>query len=817
MKKLFQHEWTHVTLGLTALCLLSLVPSFVAISQGAWPFDDDAVALFGPWRQWTRDLLQAGVLPLWNPHLFLGMPFMSNGQTSVLYAPNVVYWILPIRGAMLLDAIFHSVILGVGGYALARALLRTRNASWLCALCLMLGSGVATHLSVGHTTWHAARAFLPWLLWALILFVRNHQSKHLFALAGFFALQLFAGYPPYVLWSACWCVVFFVAWLWASRTSLSEALRLMCSRRLLLPGVLLLLLSAALVLPLRETSAQSTHGAEIPYNIAVSPSSTLYGWVRLALPNFFGGNRNAQWSIEKFSHEEAAYIGLLPLALALLSPLFWRWKNESSLAANCEESEFDPRRFVAVVWLILPIALILSLGDHTPIYRALYDTLPPLRMFRVPARWLEIWFFAACVLAAFGWDAALGISTRHKKTIFSGITILALLLFFGVILINFWPVDSALWMETAQWTKRFMRADYALRLEYAAYLKSFALQSLMLAFGVLLGALMVLLRVRSAGASAKMNWRIGLLILIACDLLLVFWSSARYAREGWPKKPWPSGIEKYYSSSDRWNTAFEDTAFGYGLDQALPLEIDLLGGYDALASRDFFAFAGVIENQETWSSQYQASYLDPLLRAAAVTHVFASQGSPWLQLLPQHNAKLIAKFGDGKKQMQLWKLLKPWPRAFLTSRIKHAPRENQLQLLRKMALRSTPGVVTDDGMFPNLQSTRNTRQSKLKWSRGNNFSTLEIQTSHPQILVESEALFPGWRAWINGNPAKIERANFLFRAVEVPAGKSRIVFIYDNQTFRIGMFLSLLGLGLGAGVLGFAGKDLMKGKNNVQK
>jgi hypothetical protein len=45
------------------------------------------------------------------------------------------------------------------------------------------------------------------------------------------------------------------------------------------------------------------------------------GLVRLLLPNFFGGSKYAQWSIAKFPHEEAAYIGLLPAFLALLAPL----------------------------------------------------------------------------------------------------------------------------------------------------------------------------------------------------------------------------------------------------------------------------------------------------------------------------------------------------------------------------------------------------------------------------------------------------------------------------------------------------------------
>jgi hypothetical protein len=40
--------------------------------------------------------------------------------------------------------------------------------------------------------------------------------------------------------------------------------------------------------------------------------------------------------------------------------------------------------------------------------------------------------------------------------------------------------------------------------------------------------------------------------------------------------------------------------------------------------------------------------------------------------------------------------------------------------------------------------------------------TTQVQTSAPSLLVQSETLYPGWRAWVNGRPANLESANFLF-------------------------------------------------------
>ena len=62
------------------------------------------------------------------------------------------------------------------------------------------------------------------------------------------------------------------------------------------------------------------------------------------------------------------------------------------------------------------------------------------------------------------------------------------------------------------------------------------------------------------------------------------------------------------------------------------------------------------------------------------------------------------------------------------------------------------------------------------------------------LLVLSDTFFPGWMASRAGKPLPILRANFLFRAVRVPAGSSDIVFTYHPPSVRNGQVLSLLSL-----------------------
>ena len=64
---------------------------------------------------------------------------------------------------------------------------------------------------------------------------------------------------------------------------------------------------------------------------------------------------------------------------------------------------------------------------------------------------------------------------------------------------------------------------------------------------------------------------------------------------------------------------------------------------------------------------------------------------------------------------------------------------------------------------------------------------LVYATSSPQdgIVVFSEIYYPGWTATIDGKPADIARADYILRAMNVPAGKHTIEMRFDPQSLHI--------------------------------
>lgn len=76
--------------------------------------------------------------------------------------------------------------------------------------------------------------------------------------------------------------------------------------------------------------------------------------------------------------------------------------------------------------------------------------------------------------------------------------------------------------------------------------------------------------------------------------------------------------------------------------------------------------------------------------------------------------------------------------------------------------------------------------------QGPNKVSVHVESSSPGWLMLADVWYPGWRAKIDGEQAPIHKADYLFRAVQVPAGAREVVFIYQPVGFYLGLGVSLL-------------------------
>lgn len=72
---------------------------------------------------------------------------------------------------------------------------------------------------------------------------------------------------------------------------------------------------------------------------------------------------------------------------------------------------------------------------------------------------------------------------------------------------------------------------------------------------------------------------------------------------------------------------------------------------------------------------------------------------------------------------------------------------------------------------------------------------LRVRAPARGFVLVSDQESPGWHATVDGSPAEIVRANYLFRVVEVPAGESVVEFRYAPRSVPVGAAVSLFAIG----------------------
>ncbi len=87
-----------------------------------------------------------------------------------------------------------------------------------------------------------------------------------------------------------------------------------------------------------------------------------------------------------------------------------------------------------------------------------------------------------------------------------------------------------------------------------------------------------------------------------------------------------------------------------------------------------------------------------------------------------------------------------------------------------------------------------------------NALTYEVESEQGGVAVFSEIYYPGWQAMIDGEKAELARANYVLRALQLPAGKHTLTMVFDpasiHTTEHIAFgALALLGLAVVAALL----------------
>lgn len=350
----------------------------------------DVFGYFYPYRAHAAQVIRQGHLPLWNPYLFMGVPFLANSQAGVLYPLNLVLNCLSTARQVSWSIILHVTLAGVFAYLYARSSLRL--SPWAAMLAgLVFAGGGFVGAQVEHVNQLNASAWLPLLLLLYDQAVggAGQTVGRSAALLGgvVVGVQFLAGHTQ----SSYICLVGLGVYALVSLGTVARQDKRLAPAAVRHLGVLFLMiaiglgLAAAQLVPTWELSQLSVRAGGLPYREAASFSLKPRLLAYTLLPPF-GVDLSQVFGSEAFT-EFVAYLGVLPLLLAGLGILHGCNQRRPALIA------------------ITGLGLFLALGGYNPVYYLLYKLVPGIGLFRAPARWMLLYAFGGAMLAGVGLDA----------------------------------------------------------------------------------------------------------------------------------------------------------------------------------------------------------------------------------------------------------------------------------------------------------------------------------------------------------------------------------------------------------------------------
>ena len=123
---------------------------------------------------------------------------------------------------------------------------------------------------------------------------------------------------------------------------------------------------------------------------------------------------------------------------------------------------------------------------------------------------------------------------------------------------------------------------------------------------------------------------------------------------------------------------------------------------------------------------------------------------------------------------------------------------------------------------PSSKMPRDTTATIELFSYQPNHLVYESASDTPQLAVFSEMYYPhGWQAYINGKPAPYFRADYVLRAMTLPAGNNKIEFKFEPKVIQTGSTVSLISsvvfLMILLGGLYFAFREKEEKKKHIEK
>jgi hypothetical protein len=687
-----------------------------------------------PLAYFQRECFWHGELPFWNPYNNCGVPFLAQWNTMPLYPPSLIYLLLPMPWSLSFFCLLHLWFAGLGMFFLARRWTGNNFAAAFAGVAFVF-NGFTLNLLIWPS--HIATfSWMPWVVLAVELAWREGRQKIILAaFAG--ALQMLAGGPETI----------FLTWLlllalWVQQLVSGESPRGAMLWRLPLIVALVAALAAAQLLPFLDLVAHSQR--DVGY-ADLRWSMPAWGWANFLVPMVFG-SRQAAGVFFPYdqSWTSSYYLGCGTLWLALLA--VWVVRD---------------RR----VWLMgaaVAAALTFALGEHTFIYPALRKIIPQLGFVTYPVKYVSLAAFLAPLLAAFAVARQQNLSNGQKTDfqkwlVFVGTILLALLA-----AILFWA-----------WRFPFPTDDVHTTL----------LNGLSRAFFLLLTGALLLVLMREPKPGLR-----GIAPLL---LLFVAWLDV-FTHEPTQNPTAPSWI--YDPGLSRTKLALQpQPALGESRAMVTPRAIKE------------FIHSGLSDPQNNFLAKRlgycaNCNTLDAVPKVDGFFSLTPRESDHVISVLYGATNADFPRLEDFMGVSQItapdeffhWQARKTFlPLVTAGQKPVFMDDTNTVQALFQSNFDGSKIVFLSPEAKPLVTATNQTNARVLNSKFTTQRVDIEVEASEPSLVVVAQTYHHNWRAYVDGRPAPLLRANHAFQAIQVPAGRHSIRLAYEDLAFQFGAAVSI--------------------------
>jgi hypothetical protein len=731
-----------LTLGMFGNVLFTSRP--VVLSDGG----NDLASQFIYWRAFTADQLRHGHLPLWNPHVFCGMPYLGWAQTAVLYPTNWLDLLLPLSRSINLGIALHVFLAGLFTYmwGLRRGLHPV--AAVVAGALFMFSGSCFLHVYAGHLSLLYAIAWTPLLFASVEEWVRTRALGWVLAGMAAVTMQIYAGDFQACFYTAVAAGLLMLFGLIGSRR-----------RAMVLLGFLGIYAGAAVLgavqlLTSFQAASESIRAGGVTYDFASMVSFAPENLLTLLAPGFFGNGIDAPYWGRWYRWEMCLFIGVSGLALAIY---------------GAARGKRDLRRGLVP---LLAIMLVLALGANTPVFKFLYHFVPGFDRFRANAKFIIEASLFMVMLTGAGLDRLL----RDPK----GNKWLALGLFMAGIIVACAALQlrsAALTPEPANWWARAMQAVQATQESY--------LPAVSYTDPTFVGQAGEFASRRLFVAAAELLILSGLVLFAGVSRWLAYATAFMAIAEVFVfGKTSLATFDLAYTEAPKLKAFLDQRPGDYRIFyQRIPNIAMWLGkedvwGYAPLTLKRYTEFMAYTQGQPPEDANQYVEF---------------SRFHPLYAMLRWRYAFLASEDGDrilsGSAVMPHLQLLQEY-------RVMSG-RDKILQAMDSPSFDPRQQVILETQPNPAPQPFAEKGTVTLIDSSANQL-TVEADLPHPAVLLITDAYSNGWRARsLDGSVQhtyEVLPANYVLRAIPLSQGHHHLQIEYAPIGFRVGKWISMISI-----------------------